>query len=76
MKDVNGKVVTSERKQVERWAEHFRAVQNRQDPDAIAEISETLEDIDVRVDPPTQKEIRRAIETLKNGNASGEDGIY
>ena len=76
VKDINdGKVITSERDQVERWAEHFRAVLNRQDPDTITEIPEALEDIDVRVDPPTQEEIRRAIETLKNGKAPGEDGI-
>ena len=75
VKDINDKVVTSEREQVERWAEYFRAVLNRQDPDTIAKIPEALEDIDVRVDPPTQEEIRRAIETLKDGKAPGEDGI-
>ena len=36
VKDINDKVVTSEREQVERWAEYFRAVLNRQDPDTIA----------------------------------------
>ena len=76
VKDVKDKVITSERKQVERWTEHFRSILNCQDPDIIAEISEALEDIDVRVDPPTtQEEIRRAIETLKNGEAPGEDRI-
>ena len=28
------------------------------------------------MDPPTQEQIRRAIETLKNGKEPGEDGIY
>ena len=60
---------------MERWAEHFRTILNRQDPDTSAEISEALEDIDVRVDPPTREEIRRAIEALKNGKAPGEDRI-
>ena len=29
VKDINDKVITSEREQVERWAKHFRAVLNR-----------------------------------------------
>ena len=57
MKDINDKVITSEREQVERWAEHFRAVLNHQDPDTIAEIPEALEDIDVRGIPQHRKKL-------------------
>ena len=76
VKDINDKVITSEREQVERWAEHFRAVLNRQDSAGYyCRNIGSIKRYRCQSGSLTQEEIKRAIETLKNGKAPGEDGI-
>ena len=75
IKDKQGKLLTTEKEQDERWAEHFREVLNRPPPDETADIPEAEEDLDIDIDPPTKEEIVAAIKTLKNGKSPGQDSL-
>ena len=75
IKDKQGKLLTTEKEQDERWAEHFREVLNRPPPDETTDIPEAEEDLDIDIDPPTKEEIVAAIKTLKNGKSPGQDNL-
>ena len=75
IKDRQGKLLTTEKEQEERWAEHFQEVLNRPPPDETANIPEAAEDLDISTDPPTKEEIVAAIKTLKNGKSPGQDNL-
>ncbi|XP_025097624.1 uncharacterized protein LOC112565936 [Pomacea canaliculata] len=49
VKDKGGKLLTTEREQEARWAEHFREILNRPPPSEEADIQEAIEDLDVTV---------------------------
>ena len=75
-KDKDGKKITIEDKQLQRWTEHFRVVLNRPDPAERACISQHLgEKLDIDCSPPTKNEILKAIKSLKNNKAPGIDNI-
>ena len=76
VKDKDGKRITIEDKQLQRWAEDFREVLNRSDPAERACISQPLGDkLDIDCSPPTKNEILKAIKSLKNNKAPGIDNI-
>ena len=61
IKDKRGKLLTTEKEQVERWTEHFQEVLNRPSPDITAEIPECDIDLCIKTDQPTKTEIIAAI---------------
>ncbi|KAI4885603.1 hypothetical protein NFI96_005381 [Prochilodus magdalenae] len=75
VKDKEGKLLTTEREQEARWAEHFREVLNRPPPSEEADIQEAIEDLDVNIAPPEKQEIITAIKSLKNRKAPGQDNL-
>lgn len=75
VKDLQGRLLTTERDQEARWEEHFKDVLNRPPPIVEADIQEAETDLDVNTDPPNKQEIIAAIKTLKNNKAPGQDNL-
>ena len=76
VKDKDGKRITIENKQLQRWAEHFREVLNRPDPTVRACIAQPLGDkLDIECSPRTKNEILKSIKNPKNNKAPGIDNI-
>ena len=75
IKDKQGKLLTTEKEQEKRWAEHFQEVLNRPSPEEVADIPEAAEDLEINTDQPTKEEIIAAIKTLKNGKSPGQDNL-
>ena len=75
VKDTNGNIISGEKEQRKRWAEHFRETLNRPAPSAIPDIPPPSERLDINTNPPTKIEIAKAIKALKSGKAAGPDGI-
>ena len=75
--DKNGNALTSSEDRKKRWREHFMEVLNREEPaDPINEGDCEQQDIaDIDTGPVSKVEIRKAIKSLKNGKAPGEDMI-
>ncbi|CAH1248758.1 Hypp8389 [Branchiostoma lanceolatum] len=74
IKDRQGKLLTNEKEQAERWAQHFEEVLNRPEPDEPADPAPS-EDIPINTDPPTLEEVETAIKAMKNRKAPGIDAI-
>ena len=75
VQDKNGKILTKEAEQRERWAEHFSNLLNRPDPVTTAVIQETGREVEMKRGPITCKEIEDAIMETKGNRAPGEDRI-
>ena len=73
----NGNALTSNEDRRKRWREHFREILNREEPAyPINEEDSNQQDIaDIDTGPVSKAEIRRAIRSLKNSKAPGEDMI-
>jgi len=69
----------SEDEVLARWAEHFTTALNHPpgtvDTSLDSESASAAPSLDARVDEPTLDEVVRAIKKLRNGRASGPDGI-
>ncbi|KAL9956572.1 hypothetical protein ACROYT_G038065 [Oculina patagonica] len=61
-----GVLLTTEKEQEERWAEHFQEVLNKEVPEKPAAAQDAEEDLDISIEPPTKEEIVEAIKDLKN----------
>ena len=75
VKSKSGAVLTTEDSQLKRWAEHFREVLNRPEPEERPDIPATACDPRIRIDTPSKQEIREAVKRLKANKAPGPDGI-
>ena len=75
IKSKDGKLLTTEREQEERWSEHFTEVLNRPPPRDVADIQDPEEVLNIPEEPPTKEEIIKAIGELKNGKAPGSDNL-
>ncbi|CAG2254605.1 unnamed protein product [Mytilus edulis] len=73
----NGEVLTSESQKLERWAEHFREVLNREPPDKPAQFDNTEDkiEIDISEEKIELGEIKKALCKLKNSKSAGVDNI-
>ena len=75
VKDKNGKTLTNEQDQRSRWAQHFKEVLNREEPEEAATVEETCRRLEVKQGRISCKEIEDAICLGKNNRAPGEDRI-
>ena len=75
--DRNGNALTSNEDRRKRWREHFMEILNREEPahPINEEDCEQQGIADIDTGPVSKAEIRRAIKSLKNGKAPGEDMI-
>ena len=71
-----GRLLKSKAEMQARWKEHFEGVLNREAPPNPPTDEEVGEgELDIDTEPPTEKEIKRVVQTLKNGKAPGIDQI-
>ena len=75
VKKTNGKVITTEREQAERWLQHFKEVLNRSKRNTVLEGIQRQNDLNINFGPPSKDEITKAIKSMKSGKASGIYGI-
>lgn len=75
VKDTNGSVLTNERHQLKRWAEHFGEQLNRPTPVEPVEIEPATKPLEMETSKPPRLEIKKAMKCLKVGKAPGPDGI-
>ena len=73
--DKDGKIITKETDQRQRWADHFKGILNRPQPQTRPDIPTNTEAIIVSSDAPSKSEIVNAIRAMKSGKAAGPDGI-
>ena len=59
VKDKEGKAISEQEEQIKRWAEYFKELLNRPQPDNPPEILPARRDLPILCDPPTKEEIRR-----------------
>nr|KAG5706650.1 hypothetical protein BaRGS_005720 [Batillaria attramentaria] len=72
VKDKNGHRLTTTDEQLKRWAEYFRELLNRPIPETPPDIPPAETELPINCDKPSKAEIRKAIMTLRNGNAAGQ----
>ena len=75
VKDTDGKTLPSELQQMKRWKEHFESILNREPPRCRPNILHAPVDLEINTEPPTTEEIKKAIESLNDGKAAGEDQV-
>ena len=74
VKDKDGKVLTAEREVINRWKTHFEEVLNRPEPEIKANPAQNIE-LNINTDPPTEIEVKSAIQSLKLNKSPGGDQI-
>ena len=77
IKSKDGRDLTSDKEQAERWVEHFCEVLNQSTPTDLFDFSSEPAPIqlDITEGEITQQDVRKAINKLKNNKAAGLDGI-
>ena len=65
IKDLNGNILTTVEDQLNRWAEHFSEILNREDPHNPPRLEVNVPELDINSDPIRRDEIRKAIKQLK-----------
>ena len=75
IKDKQGNSVASVDKQLERWAEYFGELLNRNEPNDRPTIPPATDILPISTEKPTKAEITAAIKKLNSGKAPGPDGI-
>ena len=77
IRNLQGELLTDNEAINKRWPEHFKQLLNRPsstDPNVIEEIPTRPLQIEID-DPPTEDEVREAVDELQCGNSAGSDGI-
>ena len=69
------KSICREEDQCTRWAEHFKEILNRPDPDHLPDIGQPARELEMNRGPITCKEIQDAIVKSKSNRAPGEDRV-
>ena len=75
VKNKSGEIITDEKEQLERWKEHFEELLNRPIPTDRPVITPRETPLNINTSKPSKLEIKRAISLLKNGKATGPDGV-
>ncbi|KAL8621706.1 hypothetical protein ACOMHN_061841 [Nucella lapillus] len=77
LKSTTGEIITDRTKQTERWAEYYQELYSRETivTDTAVENTCSLPVMEELDDPPTIKELSKAIDSLASGEAPGIDGI-
>ena len=75
IKNMRGETIANEEEKINRWKEHFENILNREPPRLRPTIHSAEQDLPINVEPPTENEVRKAIQSLKNGKAAGEDEV-
>lgn len=75
VKNKDGKVITTEKEQSERWRQHSQEVLNRPEPEEPAEPTPSEITLDIDTGPPTAGEVKDAILAMKSKKAPGIDMI-
>lgn len=78
IKDKDGQLLSKENDILKRWAEHFKSVLNRGDPDSPPNINlenNDVPELDIDIEVISKGEIEKAIRCLKNNKAAGVDNI-
>ena len=73
--DKDGNLLTDKPMVAARWKEHFQELLNGQEQDEQNRNRMRIMSDEQAVEPPTQEEVKKAINELKNGKAAGKDGI-
>ena len=77
IRDKEGKLITAEKEQLERWTEHFKEILNRASPQRDDDLP--LEDpqdlLPIDISEITMQEVEKAIRGLNNGKAPGIDNL-
>ena len=77
LKTKSGEVITDSNKQMERWVEHYLELYSKEN--AITDKAlDTIESLPVMTEldtEPTEDDLSKAIDSLKNGKAPGKDDI-
>lgn len=68
-------VITTEREQAARWAQHFQEVLNCPQPDEPANPQPAKDVLNTDISPITASEIKEALKAIKSGKAAGTDSI-
>ena len=74
----NEQITKTHGEQVKRWREYFEGVLNCQEPTVQFEASDMSHENEVLAtdtEAITEDEVRKAIQSLKNGKEAGSDGI-
>ena len=75
VKEKDGKLLTTVKEQLKRWAEHFRELLNHPAPKLLPDIPPAEAELPISCEKPAKAEIKKAIMTLRNGKTAGPDGI-
>ena len=76
VKDKDGNTLLTEREQAARWMQHFHDVLNCPDPENPANPTPADSLLNINISPPTETEVRSAIQMTKDGKAAGFDSIH
>ena len=77
LKTKSGEVITDSNKQMERWVEHYLELYSTENTitDQALDTIETLPVMTELDSEPTEDDLSKAIDSLKNGKAPGKDAI-
>ena len=77
LKTKSGEVITDSNKQMERWVEHYLELYSTENTitDQALDTIETLPVMTEQDSEPTEDDLSKAIDSLKNGKAPGKDAI-